>query len=503
LKPISGLTAIQSDRTKVKIRSQRIRTIAVVLAGIVCVYGINLYTTGVGDVFGSDTTDGLPNPDVFSAEDAISSYLDLVDTSEDSIFSEVEPILAARLEEQSFPNASSGPFHAPTLGGAIAEQEGASQLQVVNITIESGDNLSTLFKTHDISGSVLLDIRRNDHATRPLNKIIVGEKLEIHKSEAGELEKFVYVPNLLERFEYTRSDVGFTTNRIEAEIEYKPVYKYVTINDGESPITAGLRTGIRNSETILNLTKKLEYSIDFWFDIRPNDTYKILYNEMYLDGSYAEDADILAAEFKTTRGTHRILRYEVDGKFLGYYSPDGYTLKRQFLRAPLNYTRVSSDFKPKRLHPVHKVWRPHNGVDYAAPTGTPVRATADGTVKVASFNKANGNYVFLTHTGNYETRYLHFNRIAKGISKGVAVEQGQIIGYVGSTGYSTGPHLHYEFLIAGKHQNPRTVNLPEARELGPEEIETFRANIADLEARFDLAHKNWIEQSTVVAQTSE
>ncbi|MCY4657247.1 MAG: hypothetical protein OXC80_10580, partial [Gammaproteobacteria bacterium] len=159
MKPISGLTAIQSDRTKVKIRSQRIRTIAVVLAGIVCVYGINLYTTGVGDVFGSDTTDGLPNPDVFSAEDAISSYLDLVDTSEDSIFSEVEPILAARLEEQSFPNASSGPFHAPTLGGAIAEQEGASQLQVVNITIESGDNLSTLFKTHDISGSVLLDIR--------------------------------------------------------------------------------------------------------------------------------------------------------------------------------------------------------------------------------------------------------------------------------------------------------------------------------------------------------
>ena len=177
-------------------------------------------------------------------------------------------------------------------------------------------------------------------------------------------------------------------------------------------------------------------------------------------------------------------------------------MQRQFLRAPLVYTRVSSNFSPRRFHPKLKVWRPHNGVDYAAPTGTPVRATANGTVKKASFSKPNGNYVFLRHPGNYETRYLHFSRIAKGMRPGVKVEQGDVIGYVGSTGYSTGPHLHYELLANGKHQNPRTISFPEAKTLSGSELEHFKQSMADLKTRLEIAQRHFQIQNSEFAQAS-
>ena len=474
------------------LRSQRVRVSALFLTTFALFYAADLLTPEPGIVFGRDSATHEASTKSFNAESAIEGYFDLVSSSDDSIFQEVDL-------------ANSEAWDGDTNDVAVLDDSltKALQFEVQEITLSYGDNLSSIFETHKVPAADLLAILNKDHPSRPLRRILVGEKLQFKKdAQEGTLETFTYIPNRLERFVYSRTEEGWQHERVQAEVSYETVYKYVVIDRGESPITAGLRAGIQNEETILKLTQLLQWNIDFWLDIRPNDNYKILYKELYLDGEYAEDAEILAAEFKTQRGDYRILRYEIDGEFLGYYKPDGSTMKRQFLRAPLDYVRVSSDFSPRRFHPVIKVYRPHNGVDYAAPTGTPVRATADGIIKAASYTKPNGNYVFIRHPPRYETRYLHFSRIAKGMKKGVSVKQGEIIGYVGSTGYSTGPHLHYEFLVNGKHVNPRTFELPKQVALADEELVAFKENIKSLNEDLDIAHHNWLQQNSGVAQAS-
>ena len=474
------------------LRSQRVRVSALVLTVFALFYAADLLTPEPGIVFGRDSATHEAPTKSFNAESAIEGYFDLVSSSDDSIFQDVD-VVDWEVSDSD------------TNDDAVIDDSPAkpSQIEVQEITLSYGDNLSSIFETHKVPAADLLAILNNDHPSRPLRRILVGEKLQFMKNaQDGTLETFTYIPNRLNRFVYSRSEEGWQHELVQAEISYETVYRYVVINRGESPITAGLRAGIRNEETILELTQLLQWNIDFWLDIRPNDNYKILYKELYLDGEYAEDADILAAEFKTQRGDYRILRYEIDGVFQGYYKPDGSTMKRQFLRAPLDYVRVSSDFSPRRFHPVIKVYRPHNGVDYAAPTGTPVRATADGIIKAASYTKPNGNYVFIRHPPRYETRYLHFSRIAKGIKKGVSVKQGEIVGYVGSTGYSTGPHLHYEFLVNGKHVNPRTFDLPKQVALTDEELVAFKENVKNLNEDLDIAHHNWLQQNSEVTQVS-
>lgn len=457
------------------------------------VYAADLITPEPGIVFGRASESHELSTKSFTAESAIENYFDLVTSSDDPIFQDVEL-------SRKPTSLDEGSKSETLLNDRAAEQP---EENIQEITLSYGDNLSSIFESQKVSAVDLLGILNNDHPSRPLRRILVGEKLQFAKNgQDGALETFTYIPNRREKFVYSRTDKGWQHELVKAKVSHKTVYKYVVIHQGESPITAGLRIGIRNEETILKLTQLLQWNIDFWLDIRPNDNYKILYRERYLDGLYAEDAEILAAEFKTRRGDHRILRYEKDGAFQGYYKPDGSAMKSQFLRAPLDYVRVSSGFTPRRFHPVTKSYRPHNGVDYAAATGTPVRATADGVIKAASYTKPNGNYIFIQHPPRYETRYLHFSRLAKGMKKGVSVRQGEIIGYVGSTGYATGPHLHYEFLINGKHVNPRTVELPKQVVLKDDELATFKVVIARLNEHLDIAHIDWLQQNSGVAQAS-
>ena len=474
------------------LKSQRVRVSALILTTFALFYAADLLTPEPGIAFSGDSTAEVNSTNSFNAESAIEDYLDLVSSSDDSIFQDVTLV-------------SSEAWTGDAIYEAVLEDtlDNPSQFEVQEITLRYGDNLSSIFETHKVPAADLLAILNNDHPSRPLRRILVGEKLQFKKNgQDGALETFTYIPNRLERFVYSRNEEGWQHELVQAEVSYETVYKYVVIHKGESPITAGLHAGIRNEETILKLTQLLQWNIDFWLDVRPDDNYKILYKELYLDGEYAEDAEILAAEFKTRRGVHRILRYELDGVFQGYYRPDGSTMKRQFLRAPLDYVRVSSEFSPRRFHPVIKVYRPHNGVDYAAPTGTPVRATGDGIVKAASYTKPNGNYVFVRHPPRYESRYLHFSRIAKGIKQGVSVKQGEIIGYVGSTGYSTGPHLHYEFLVDGKHVNPRTFDLPKQVALTDEELIEFKEKVKNLNEDLDVAHHNWLQKNSGVARAT-
>ena len=186
---------------------------------------------------------------------------------------------------------------------------------------------------------------------------------------------------------------------------------------------------------------------------------------MFLDGEKIGNGPIIAAELSANRTLLRAVRYVDEENHVEYYAPDGDGVKGSFLRTPLKFGRVTSKFTGKRLHPIKKTWRAHKGVDYGAPRGTPILATGDGVVRHAGNKGSYGKTVIIRHGGKYDTLYAHMSKTAKGIRKGTRVKQGQVIGYVGSTGLATGPHLHYEFRIHGVHKNPLTVELPKSESI--------------------------------------
>ncbi|MDP5039696.1 MAG: peptidoglycan DD-metalloendopeptidase family protein, partial [Paraglaciecola sp.] len=201
--------------------------------------------------------------------------------------------------------------------------------------------------------------------------------------------------------------------------------------------------------------------------LRAGDSFYVLYEEHFIDGEYIENGDIVAAQFVNQGETYTAIRHS-DGNF---YTPDGRSLRKSFLRAPVNFKYISSNFNPNRFHPIQKRYKPHNGIDYRAAKGTPVVAAGDGKVIEAGYNRFNGNYVFIQHGENYTTKYLHFSKSA--VKNGAKVKQGQVIGYVGATGMAEAPHLHYEFLVDGVHRNPRTVALPKAQPIDKAEAKAF------------------------------
>ncbi|MDD9891516.1 MAG: M23 family metallopeptidase, partial [Gammaproteobacteria bacterium] len=227
--------------------------------------------------------------------------------------------------------------------------------------------------------------------------------------------------------------------------------------------------------------------IDFILDPRMGDQFSILYNEQFLDGQFIGNGEILATRFVNQGRVFTAVRYINEEGEVGYYSPDGESMRKAFLRNPLDVFRISSNFNPRRRHPILNTIRAHKGTDYAAPTGTPIRATSDGRVTRASRYGSFGNLVIIQHAGGFETKYAHLSRFANGIGRGDRVRQGEVIGYVGSTGGATGPHLHYEFLVNGVHQNPRTIldKLPTAVSIEAAEMDRFRDQIAPLLRQFE------------------
>jgi murein DD-endopeptidase MepM/ murein hydrolase activator NlpD len=222
----------------------------------------------------------------------------------------------------------------------------------------------------------------------------------------------------------------------------------------------------------MELANIFAWDIDFVFDIRQGDSFAILFEEQYLDGEMFAVGDIIAASFTNRGRTYDAVRYTDSSGSSSYYTPEGLSMRKAFLRAPLDIFRISSGFNLRRKHPIHKMIKAHRGVDYAAPRGTPVFSAGDGKVTATGYSKANGNYIFVQHGQTYVTKYLHLNK--KKVRRGQTVKQRQVIGTVGSTGYATGPHLHYEFLVNGVHRNPRTVKLPQANPISATELAAFK-----------------------------
>jgi murein DD-endopeptidase MepM/ murein hydrolase activator NlpD len=227
--------------------------------------------------------------------------------------------------------------------------------------------------------------------------------------------------------------------------------------------------------------------IDFILDPRTGDQFSILYDEQYFDGEFVGNGKILATQFINQSKKHTAVRYVNEAGEIGYYSTDGESMRKAFLRNPLDVFRISSNFNPRRRHPILNTIRAHKGTDYAAPGGTPIQATSDGRVTRASRNGSFGNLVTIKHTGGFETKYAHLSRFARDLNRGDHVRQGDVIGFVGATGGATGPHLHYEFLVNGVHRNPRTIldKLPKAKSIDPSEIDRFRQHTTELLLQFE------------------
>ena len=222
----------------------------------------------------------------------------------------------------------------------------------------------------------------------------------------------------------------------------------------------------------MDMVRIFGWDIDFVLDIRSGDSFHMIYEDYVMDGKKLTDGALLAAEFTTQGNTYRAIRFENDDGEYSYFAPNGESMLGTFLRSPVEFSRVSSKFG-QRKHPILKTWRAHRGVDYAASRGTPIRATADGKVDLAGQKGGYGKTVILSHAGRFTTLYAHMTGFAKGIKRGARVQQGQVIGYIGSSGLATGPHLHYEFRLDGVHRNPLTYKTPKATAVKAEKAPQF------------------------------
>ncbi|HAK52106.1 MAG TPA: peptidase M23 [Gammaproteobacteria bacterium] len=352
--------------------------------------------------------------------------------------------------------------------------------QWTELSIAPGDNLSKIFKRLGLPAANLQEIVDIGPEVAGLRRILPGKELGIRVSHEGKLIGLRYSPNVLNTLVVQRKNDTFEAQKIRLNTEYITAYQTATI-DKEAPslYLAGKRAGLSDN-IIMQLSYVFQWDISFALDMRQGDSFALLYEEIYANGKKLKDGEILAASFSNMGKAHTAVRYKGPGGRTDYYTPDGLSLRKAFIRDPVHFSHVSSRFNLRRLHPIHKRVMPHRGIDYAANRGTPVIAAGDGKVSIARQNNASGKYVVLQHGQQYTTKYLHLSRFAKGIRTGTAVRQGQTIGYVGSTGWATAPHLHFEFLVSGVHRNPYTVKLPKADPIPANDISDFRNKTSGL-----------------------
>ena len=339
--------------------------------------------------------------------------------------------------------------------------------------VQPGDNLSTIFHRHGLAARDLHLLVESGQPGKQLAKLYPGYEIEFGRDAERNLVHLEYRPGRWETVTFHRVGDGF---KVSTEVnEPDAVRRYAHASIEHSPFRACQRIGLGDAFA-MELAEIFKWDIDMFLDIRKGDEFHVLYEEQQLDGEFVGFGDILAAEFVNRGRSYKAVRYVDSAGNASYYSPTGKNLRKAFLRAPLDYSRISSNFSRARLHPLWKRTMPHLGIDYAAPSGTPVKAAGAGVVKARSKSSSKGNYIVIQHGERYQTKYLHLSRFAPGIEPGKRVDQGRVIGYVGATGWATGPHLHYEFLVDGVHTNPRRVSMPPAEPIDAAERERFDAD---------------------------
>jgi murein DD-endopeptidase MepM/ murein hydrolase activator NlpD len=360
------------------------------------------------------------------------------------------------------------------------------------ITVKKGDNLSKLFHRMNINTKELHKIVRLGKPTKTLNLISPGEELKFLLID-NKLSELIYEIDDSHALHITRKDEQFVAKTITTELDKRIAHATGVVQS--SLYMAAQEAGIPGSMT-MELANIFDWDIDFVLDVHTGDRFSIIFEEYYLDGEKISYGDILAAEFVNQGNIYRAVRYTDNNDHADYYTPDGSNMRKAFLRNPVDASRISSGFG-KRYHPILNRMRDHNGVDYAAPTGTPIKATGDGKIIHMGRKGGYGNTVIVQHGGKYQTLYAHLSGFAKGLQKGSRVQQGEIIGYIGKTGLATGPHLHYEFQVNGEHRNPLTVKLPGAAPITALQKLDFRLNTQGYITLLDTLSKTAIADASL------
>ncbi len=355
------------------------------------------------------------------------------------------------------------------------------EYEKLTLTIRSGDTLDQLFRKHELDIGNLATISRLDEARRQFRNLRPGDVFEITHDD-GKLISMYSALSLTSALKVDRQESGFSAEVVDRPIEKRERLTYGVIEASlfESAATAGL-----SDKLIMNIAGIFAWDIDFVLDIRVGDNYYVQYEEIWQDGEYVTDGEIIVAEFNNNGRTHRAIRFVDDSGSTDYFTPDGHSVRKAFIRAPVDFTRISSNFNPRRRHPILNTIRAHRGVDYVAPRGTPIKASGDGKVIFRGVKNGYGNAVILQHGGNITTLYAHMSRYATNVRIGSRVRQGQTIGYVGATGLATANHLHYEYRINGVHRNPRTVALPQADPIAEKYRRQFLATAAPILAELE------------------
>jgi murein DD-endopeptidase MepM/ murein hydrolase activator NlpD len=355
----------------------------------------------------------------------------------------------------------------------------------VEVTVQRNDTLDRIFRSVGIDNATLAELRTVPDVRKAIDILRPGDIITLTHAD-GVLQTLNRRISETLTLSVSRAEDGFAVNFIENPLEVEVTGARARIET--SLFEAGRDAGM-SAQTVMVLANEIfGWDIDFALDIREGDEFSALYQRKFQDGEYVSDGRVLAAEFVNQGRTHRAVWFEsADGAVRGYYTPEGKGMRKAFLRAPLDFTRISSKFNPTRRHPISGKVRAHRGIDYAAPTGTPIWAAGDGRIEFAGRKGGYGNTVIIDHGRGITTLYAHMSRIGKGARGGRQVRQGELIGYVGSTGASTGPHLHYEYRVKGVHKNPANIPLPNT-EIPTRYATEFRAQAEVMLAQLRLTN---------------
>jgi murein DD-endopeptidase MepM/ murein hydrolase activator NlpD len=366
------------------------------------------------------------------------------------------------------------PFVRPILE-EIVEQ------RTIDITVGRGDTLDRIFRKHNLNLGHLAAIAKLEEPAKLFRRIKPGDQFEI-VHEDGNIVRLFSILDLTSALEVNHGEEGFAASIIERPIEIRKRIAHGVIDS--SLFVAGADAGL-SDKVIMNIAGIFAWDIDFVLDIRQGDNFVVQYEEVWQDGAYVTDGEIIAAEFNNDGHTHRAVRFIDEDGYSDYFTPEGESVRKAFIRAPVDFTRISSNFNPNRRHPILNSIRAHRGVDYAAPKGTPIKAAGDGKVIFRGVKGGYGNTVILQHGGNITTLYAHMSSFAAKTSIGTRVRQGQTIGFVGATGLATASHLHYEYRLNGVHRNPRTVPLPKAEPIDSKYRDAFLASVPEILAELE------------------
>jgi len=346
----------------------------------------------------------------------------------------------------------------------------------LSLTVSRGDTMEKLFRRNSLDIGHLMTIAQLDEAKQRFRRIKPGDVFEV-THDAGKIISLYSKLDLTNALQIERQEEGFTAQIIERPIEIRKRHAYGVIDSSlfESAAQAGL-----SDRTIMNVAGIFAWDVDFILDIRSGDNYYVQFEEIWQDGEFVTDGEIIAAEFNNNGREIRAIRFKDKDNVTDYFTPDGNSVRKAFIRAPVDFTRISSNFNPNRRHPILNTIRAHRGVDYAAPRGTPIKAAGDGKVIFRGNKSGYGKVVIVQHGGNITTLYAHMSSFAAKARVGSRVRQGQTIGYVGMTGLATANHLHYEYRLNGVHRNPRTVSLPDAEPIKAEYRQQFLTEAAPI-----------------------